>query len=150
MLYHVSDLSRGLEEIVRVLRPRGTLVAVTNSKRQLREMWDVVGVDRDRSGGEDGFNAENGQELLAAHFREVERIDENERFHISEAVIRDYIRRPASPNSPTTSHSFPTGSPSPPPAASSSPPPETRDAATRSGPDAVRSPASLTARTTTR
>jgi ubiquinone/menaquinone biosynthesis C-methylase UbiE len=92
MLYHVTDLPRGLNEIVRVLRPGGTLVAVTNSKRQLREMWDLVGVDRDRPGGEDGFNAENGQAVLAQHFSEVERIDENERFHITETVIRDYIR----------------------------------------------------------
>lgn len=91
MLYHVTDLPRGLEEIVRVLRPGGTLVAVTNSKRQLREMWDLVGVDRLGPGGEDGFNAENGQQVLAAHFREIERIDVEERFEISEAVIRDYI-----------------------------------------------------------
>jgi hypothetical protein len=55
-------------------------------------MWDLVGVDRDRPGGEEAFNAGTGRDLLAAHFSEVERIDEVERFHVSEAVICDYIR----------------------------------------------------------
>ncbi len=34
MLYHVADLSRGLPEIARVLRPGGAFVAVTTSERK--------------------------------------------------------------------------------------------------------------------
>ena len=47
VLYHVPDIRGALTEIARVLRPGGTLVAVTNSERNLREMWDLVGRDRD-------------------------------------------------------------------------------------------------------
>ena len=91
MLYHVSDLGRALTEIVRVLRPGGALVAVTNSRRKLREMWDLVGLERDGD-AEEGFNTENGTELLVPYFETVERVDVDERFRVTEAAIRSYIR----------------------------------------------------------
>jgi SAM-dependent methyltransferase len=91
MLYHVPDIPCALGEIARVLRPRGTLVAVTNSVRKLRAMSDLVGRDRDGA-SEEGFNSENGAELLAAHFDTVERVDVDERFTVTETAIRDYIR----------------------------------------------------------
>ena len=91
MLYHVPDLPRALGQIVRVLRPGGALVAVTNSTRKLRELWDLIGVDgRDRA--EVSFNSENGTELLAPYFDAVERLDVGERFRVTETAIRDYLR----------------------------------------------------------
>lgn len=90
MLYHVPDILRALDEIVRVLRPGGALVAVTNSVRKLRELWDLVG--RDRDADEEGFSSENGGELLTLHFESVERVDVDERFTVTETAIRDYIR----------------------------------------------------------
>lgn len=91
MLYHVPDLASGLGEIGRVLRPAGTLVAVTNSVRQLQEMWKLIGRQRE-GGAEEGFNSENGAGLLAPYFDTVERIDVGERFRVTETAIRDYIR----------------------------------------------------------
>lgn len=69
MLYHVPDLDRALGELVRVPRPGGRLVAVTNSDRSLPELWGPLGEAAQRV---HPFNAENGQELLSRHFASVE------------------------------------------------------------------------------
>jgi SAM-dependent methyltransferase len=69
MLYHVSDLDRGISELARVLQPGGRLVAATNASDHLREMLDLAGVDE----WEFSFRAENGAELLGRHFASVEK-----------------------------------------------------------------------------
>ena len=73
MLYHVTDLDRGLAEIARVLVPTGRLIAVTNSIRHAEELFNLVGYPwRAREGM---FRSENGEEILRRHFRGVERTD---------------------------------------------------------------------------
>jgi SAM-dependent methyltransferase len=72
MLYHVPDLDRALGELARVLRPRGRLVAVTNSELHLAEARALAGVDMR---GQVAFSRENGDEALRRHFAEVERRD---------------------------------------------------------------------------
>lgn len=73
MLYHVTDLDRGLSEISRVLRRGGRLLAVTNSFRHAREFFDLIGYPWQRREGM--FSAETGGDALRRHFTDVERTD---------------------------------------------------------------------------
>lgn len=72
ILYHVPNLDKGLAEIARMLRPGGTLVAVTYGTEHLRELWDLVGQHPLASSP---FSAENGTGALRKHFGPVERRD---------------------------------------------------------------------------
>lgn len=72
MLYHASDLDLALEELRRVLRPDGCLVAATSSERNLAELWELVG-EIGAPGG--GFTVEKADRVLRRHFDHVERRD---------------------------------------------------------------------------
>ncbi|HEX6490302.1 MAG TPA: class I SAM-dependent methyltransferase [Gaiellaceae bacterium] len=87
VLYHVPDLERGLGELARVLGPSGRLVAVTNSARNLWELWSLFGADAERR---HPFSCENGAALLEGHFARVERLDVRGRVWISD---REEARR---------------------------------------------------------
>jgi SAM-dependent methyltransferase len=73
MLYHVTDLERGIAELARVLVPGGRLVAVTNGAGHLAELREVAGHEAFWSGMP--FTRENGADLLGRAFSSVERID---------------------------------------------------------------------------
>lgn len=90
MLYHVADLDRGLAEIARVLVPGGRLVAITNRKDHLREMWELVGAADLREGRDLSFSAENGAAALERHFASVEMRDAGGTVEVEhrEAVVR--------------------------------------------------------------
>lgn len=72
MLYHASDLDRALDELRRVLRAGGCLVAATSSERNLREVWELVG-EIGAPGG--GFTVESAEASLRRHFDVVEQRD---------------------------------------------------------------------------
>lgn len=90
MLYHVTDLDRGLAEIVRVLRPRGRLVAITNGKDHLIELWRLADAEDARLGRDLAFGAENGEEALRRHFAHAELRDSSGTVRIEsrDAVVR--------------------------------------------------------------
>jgi SAM-dependent methyltransferase len=71
MLYHVPDLDLAIAEIARVLRPGGRLVAVTNGRDHLGELYRLV----DATKLESSFDADNGSAILGRAFANVERRD---------------------------------------------------------------------------
>jgi ubiquinone/menaquinone biosynthesis C-methylase UbiE len=92
MLYHVPDLRRALDEISRVLRPDGCLIAATNSAETMpefdtlaRRACALLGYPKQKfRPAHSQFSLENGTVLLARHFRAVARYDLPSAFHFPE------------------------------------------------------------------
>jgi SAM-dependent methyltransferase len=96
MLYHVPDLDRALAEIARALRPGGRLVAVTNARDHLLELWRSVGADEARIARDLAFGAENGEAALRRHFATVELRDAGGTVEVeSRAAVVRYLESTA-------------------------------------------------------
>jgi SAM-dependent methyltransferase len=89
MLYHVPNLEQGIAELARVVRPGGRLVAVTNSVYHLYELRELVGSGLSTI----RFSRETGEELLAAAFDRVSRIDiDGELVFADRNEVDEYVR----------------------------------------------------------
>lgn len=88
MLYHVSDLDLALSELVRVLKPGGCLVAVTNAVDHLQELWDLA--ERETSVRHFTFRTENGEDRLRRHFGNVIRREARGWLLMDTATIRRF------------------------------------------------------------
>lgn len=83
MLYHVPDLEAAVADFARVLRPGGRLLAATNSGESMKEFYELAQAAWRRLNvvkplpmkGEVSFSLENGREVLARTFRQVERYE---------------------------------------------------------------------------
>jgi ubiquinone/menaquinone biosynthesis C-methylase UbiE len=76
MLYHVPDLARTIAEFARVLKPRGLLVAATNSVIHMAEIGPIVEAFNAASGENFvwpklSFTLENGEQILNPFFTDV-------------------------------------------------------------------------------
>jgi SAM-dependent methyltransferase len=72
MLYHVSDVEQALDELARVIRPGGRLVAVTNGLDHMGELRELLGLPPRMM---TTFSRENGGALLGSRFTRVEERD---------------------------------------------------------------------------
>jgi len=88
MLYHLADVAGAAQELRRVLRPGGVLLASTNGERDQLELVDLFlacgGRDPEALGG-GGFTLENGGAYLERAFAGVELRD----WRDSELVVTD-------------------------------------------------------------
>jgi SAM-dependent methyltransferase len=89
VLYHVEDLDKGLAELARVLRPGGALVAGTEGRGHLLNVWELLG---DPWQPELSFDDVNGPPALERHFASVQarRVDSALDFP-DETALRDFV-----------------------------------------------------------
>jgi SAM-dependent methyltransferase len=97
MLYHVADVPAAFREVRRVLRATGTLVAATNGRQHMAEVFEIEhdalpdlypAPRRARL----GFAVENGEELLGRSFGDVVRHDYPDGLRVDEVEpLVDYI-----------------------------------------------------------
>jgi ubiquinone/menaquinone biosynthesis C-methylase UbiE len=101
MLYHVPDRPAAIAELRRVLAPRGTCIAVTNSADHMRSVHELVerAVGREMPGwriespSAHAFSAENGAAQLETAFASVTRVGGGGAPVIirEAAVVADYV-----------------------------------------------------------
>ena len=90
MLYHVSDLDRGLREFARVLAPGGQLFAATNGQRHTVEIREAIGGEWSYLRT---FGLEDGPGEVAKHFDEVSVERYEDAFDVTEVEpVLDYVR----------------------------------------------------------
>ena len=100
MLYHVPDLTKALQEVVRVLKVNGRFCAVTNGATHMQELkllradmlrYVNLPVDNNRLFAQLPFRLENGAALLQPWFRQVQFVPFEDSLEVNEvAPLIDY------------------------------------------------------------
>ncbi|MGM9912633.1 MerR family transcriptional regulator [Floccifex sp.] len=97
VLFYLPDLRKGLQEIVRVLKEKGTFYCTTYGKNHMKEISELVHeFDSDiylsKSSLYTKFGKENGKQLLSPYFSDVELICYDDKLVIDDAKpLVDYV-----------------------------------------------------------
>ena len=96
ILYHVENRSQAISEIRRVLKPGGTLYAMTYGQQHMKELHDLTErFDPPIHYGQDGhydFYLENGESLLRNSFPHVRCIRYEDHLEVTESgPLIDYV-----------------------------------------------------------
>lgn len=90
MLYHVSDLHKGLSEVKRVLAEDGYFYCATYGENGIVPF--IAGLCGAADVTNKNFTLQNGQEILAKHFSHVERLDYEDSLAVTDVEdLLDYI-----------------------------------------------------------
>lgn len=74
MLYHVSDLGKGLSEVARVLKPNGKFYCATGGERNVMQfVADLLKPYGFEYHANNQFTLQNGEKKLKEHFSQVEK-----------------------------------------------------------------------------
>jgi SAM-dependent methyltransferase len=107
MLYHVPNLSQGLSEVRRVLKPNGRFFAATNGNNHMKELKQIgdemtnanatfiekLGYDNSKFIWQLACRLENGAELLAPFFDNVDLAIFADNLEVTEAEpLANYIK----------------------------------------------------------
>lgn len=81
-------------EITRVLRPDGIFIAITHSDRSFKGLYEAIGLIKEKAplaGLINTFSAENGREMLARYFMDIEKIEYENRLCFKPVNKKDLI-----------------------------------------------------------
>jgi ubiquinone/menaquinone biosynthesis C-methylase UbiE len=97
MLYHVPDLAKALSEVKRVLKNGGKFYAATNGnggmRTYLRNAFKQVNPNINAFTKNFSFNLQNGKEMLSQYFYDVQRLDYEDSFSITETQdLMDWLK----------------------------------------------------------
>jgi ubiquinone/menaquinone biosynthesis C-methylase UbiE len=99
MLYHVPDRPRALTEVLRILRPGGTLVAATGGENHLREIKDWfehLDLALEIAVFRNPFTIENGLEQLQPFFTDIKTMRYGDSLRVTELLpLMAYLKSTA-------------------------------------------------------
>lgn len=98
MLYHVDNIDKALDEIKRVLKPKGTFFSSTVGKNHMKEIREIISkfniynLTSKSWESTDSFQLENGLDVISNYFKEVYTKRYEDNLMVTDPVyILDYI-----------------------------------------------------------
>ena len=97
MLYHVPDITKGLSEVKRILKPGGKFYSATNGtggmQKYISEALKKINPQSTAYTEVLAFNLQNGKDVLSGHFQDIVRIDYEDSLAVTDTQdLIDWIK----------------------------------------------------------